>query len=59
MLASNQVFQKKANIALVLQTIHRYKEISRVEVASRLGLKKSTVSNIVSELLNYGVIDVM
>lgn len=59
MIAGNQIFQKQANLSLVMRTIQRNKEISRVDISRELGLKKSTVTNIVGELLENNVIKVL
>jgi hypothetical protein len=56
MVAGNQAFQKRANVALVLRTIQREGSISRVAIAEKLGLKKSSVTNIVSDLLERGLV---
>jgi DNA-binding transcriptional ArsR family regulator len=55
--AGNQAFQKQANLSLVMNTIQQHRLISRVEISRILGLKKSTVSNIISELLDMGVVE--
>ncbi len=59
MIAGNQIFQKQANLSLVMRTIQRDREISRVDIARKLGLKKSTVTNIVGELLENNAIEVL
>lgn len=50
-MADNKAFQKKANISLVMQTIRVKKEISRIEISRELGLDRSTITNIVSKLI--------
>lgn len=52
----NNLFQKNANISLVLNAIWRNKHISRVDIARELGLYRSTVTNIVSYLLDNKLI---
>ncbi len=50
-MADNKAFQKKANISLVMQTIRVKKEISRIEISRELGLDRSTITNIVTKLI--------
>ncbi|QEN05037.1 ROK family transcriptional regulator [Thiospirochaeta perfilievii] len=49
--ADNKAFQKKANISLVMQTIRVNKQISRIDISRELGLDRSTITNIVSKLI--------
>ena len=51
-------FQRNANLSVVLQTIRYNHAISRIEIAKRLGLNKSTITHIVTELLQKNVIKV-
>jgi len=51
-------FQRNTNLAIVLQTIRFHEAISRIEIAKRLGLNKSTITHIVTELLQNRVIKV-
>lgn len=51
-MADSKVFQKKANISLVMQTIRINKEISRIDISRDLGLDRSTITNIVSKLMD-------
>ncbi len=51
-MADNKAFQKKANISLVMQTIRVKKQISRIDISRELGLDRSTITNIVSSLLD-------
>jgi len=44
------------NISRVMREIWVNKEISRIQIAKNLGLDKSTISSIVSELLGYDII---
>lgn len=48
----NQQKIKVTNQQLILDFIHRTKEISRAEIAEKLGLNKATVSSQVTELLD-------
>ncbi|OQY36134.1 MAG: hypothetical protein B6229_10660, partial [Spirochaetaceae bacterium 4572_7] len=50
-MADNKVFQKKANISLVMQTIRVFKHISRIDISRELGLDRSTITNIVTKLI--------
>lgn len=56
MRAGNRTFQRQANIALIMQTIQRNNEISRVDIARHLGLERSTVTNIVTNLMEYDIV---
>jgi predicted NBD/HSP70 family sugar kinase len=49
-------FQKNANISLVLRSIRENDRISRIEIARDLGLNRSTITYIVSQLLEQGII---
>lgn len=57
MTAGNQAFQKQANLSLILHSIRDARQISRVELSRILGLKKSTVSNLISELMETGIVE--
>lgn len=57
MQTGNNYFQKQANMALVMENIYKHKEISRAGLSRELGLIRSTVSNLVQELLNLDVIE--
>lgn len=48
----NKIFQKKANISLVMQSIRVNKEISRIDISRELGLDRSTITNIVTKLID-------
>lgn len=52
----NKAFQKQANISLVMQTIRVKKEISRIDISRELGLDRSTITNIVSKLIDKGLL---
>ena len=54
--ASNNVFQKNANTSLVAQLIWRQGGLSRVDISRLLQLNKSTVSNIISYLMEIGLV---
>ena len=54
--ASNNVFQKNANTSLVAQLIWRRGGLSRVDISRLLQLNKSTVSNIISYLMEIGLV---
>ncbi len=55
-MADNKAFQRKANIALVMQSIRINKNISRIDISRELGLDRSTITNIVSKLIDNGVL---
>ncbi len=50
-MADNKAFQKKANISLVMQTVRIKNQISRIDISRELGLDRSTITNIVSVLM--------
>jgi len=52
----NQYRTKSLNTSRILREIWLAKSISRVDISSRLGLNKSTVTNIVRELIDLGVV---
>jgi hypothetical protein len=52
----NNYFQKNANISMVAHTLWKTPGISRVEIARRLNLYRSTVSNIINILIRHGVV---
>jgi len=52
----NNIFQKNANTSLVARLIWQRESISRAEIARELGLYRSTVTNITSNLIESGVI---
>lgn len=52
----NNNFQKNANISMVAQLLWKAPGISRVEIARRLDLYRSTVSNIINTLIENGVV---
>lgn len=51
-------FRRNTNLSLVLRTIRDYKGISRIKIAQKLELNKSTITNIVTELLKKKVVKV-
>ena len=53
---NNNIFQKNANTALVTQAIWLSGEVSRVDISRSLHLYRSTVTNIISFLLDSGVV---
>ncbi|MCI2096998.1 MAG: ROK family transcriptional regulator [Sphaerochaeta sp.] len=53
---NNNNYQKNANIALVSQMIWKNPGISRVEIARQLDLYRSTVTSIISTLLDENVV---
>ena len=55
--ASNNVFQRNANTSLVAQLIWRQGGLSRVDISRHLQLNKSTVSNIISYLMDIGLVN--
>lgn len=57
MQTGNNEFQKRANMVLVAECIYKNGEISRAAIAKELGLFRSTVSNLVQQLLQLGVVE--
>ncbi len=53
---SNNTFQRNANISLVAQLIWRHPGISRIDIARKLHLYRSTVTNIIQILLDAGIV---
>ena len=52
----NMIEVKQQNMAAVRNLLYRESPVSRVEIAHRLGLTTSTVSNLVGELLARGIV---
>lgn len=48
---------KIENMGLILQQIWYEEGISRIEIAKRVGLNKSTVTNLVAELIELGLVE--
>lgn len=55
--ATNASFQKNSNTSLIAETIWKNPGITRAELSSKLGLYRSTVTNIVSYLLQCGIVE--
>jgi len=53
---NNNNFQKNANTSLVSQLIWKSPGISRVDIARELSLYRSTVTNIISALIDNDVV---
>jgi len=53
---NNNNFQKNANTSLVAQLIWKSPGISRVDIARELNLYRSTVTNIISALIDDEVV---
>lgn len=53
---NNNNYQKNANTSLVARIIWRSQGISRVDIARELSLYRSTVTNIISSLIDNGVV---
>ena len=53
---ADQAFVRETNLSLVLKLIHNKTPISRAQIATITGLNKSTVSSLVDELINLGVV---
>lgn len=53
----NQAYQKAVNVALIMRTIRAHPGISRTEIAADTGLTKSTVTNLVRNLLDQNLVE--
>ncbi len=58
MKASNKSFQKQHNLALVARSIWKSEGISRVDISKDIEMDKTSVSNIVSVLMDNDLIEV-
>lgn len=56
MFASNQTVQRVRNRSLVLRSIYDARRISRVDLSRLTGLMKSSITNIVNELITAGLV---
>lgn len=56
MAVNNSNYQRNSNISLVARSIWKHKTISRVDLSRELGLYRSTVTNIISFLLENGIV---
>lgn len=52
----NNYFQKNANMSMVAQLLWRHPGISRIEIAKKLGVYRSTISNIINAMIHNGVV---
>lgn len=52
----NNDFQKNSNISHIFETVWRSKYMTRIDIANRLGLYRSTVSNVINTLLESELI---
>lgn len=52
----NQLSQKENNLSLIIRAIHRNDPISRVKLSECTGLKQATISKIVNQLIEWGVV---
>lgn len=53
---ADQALVRKVNTSLVLDALRLHAPISRAELSARTGLNRSTISSIVSELINDGFV---
>ena len=58
MQGGTKTFQKNANLSIVLHALRWYGRLSRIELARILGLNRSTITHIVSSLLERGIVRV-
>ena len=59
MQGGTKTFQKNVNLSLILRTIRLEETISRIDIARSLGLNRSTITYIVSQLLEENIIRVV
>jgi len=52
----NNNFQKNANMSMAARLLWRYPGISRIDIAKKLGVYRSTISNIINALVETGVV---
>ncbi|MDR6725794.1 glucokinase-like ROK family protein [Paenibacillus amylolyticus] len=55
-ITGDQMLVKKINKSIVLDTIRRHAPLSRARVSEVTGLNKATVSNLVADLINDGLV---
>lgn len=53
---ADQAFVRETNLSLVLRLIHNRSPVSRAQMAAITGLNKSTVSSLVDELIELGLV---
>lgn len=53
----NNYKMQQANRSLIISLIIKNPGISRIELANRTGLQKPTITNIVNELLEFGIVE--
>ncbi len=52
----NSSIVQKNNRLLVLRELLKHKDITRVQLAQKLGLQKSTITNIINEFVSLGIV---
>ncbi|MEG0640376.1 MAG: ROK family protein [Clostridia bacterium] len=52
----NQASQKESNLSLVIRAIHGDPQCSRVRLSEQTGLKQATITKIINQLLNWGLV---
>lgn len=52
----NNCFQKNANMSMVAQLLWRNPGISRIDIAKKVGVYRSTISNIINAMIHNGVV---
>ena len=55
-ITADQAFLRETNLALVVRLIHNQSPLSRAQLAGITGLNKSTVSSLVDELIERGLV---
>jgi Transcriptional regulator/sugar kinase len=53
---SNIVTVRENNLSLVIRLIHKAKICSRADIAAETGLQQATITNIVNELIEHGLV---
>ena len=47
---------RNQNLALILKYLHQNGPISRVELSNQLGMNKASISTIIRDLINRGIV---
>ncbi len=53
---SNIITVRENNLALIIRLIHKLKICSRVDLAEATGLKQATITNIINDLISWGLV---
>ena len=56
MSGSNVVTMRENNLSLIIRLIHKAKICSRADLAIQTGLKQATITNIINDLIDWGLV---